>query len=135
MNGNDNFVSDSQAAAITLDGAGNTLVSTVSGGLVEVEGSGALLVLNGGATHVVGAGSGTRLFNGSGSLDYSAPPGTLVLGSGSATIAGSDTVFGGTGTIAYQGARRNGRRDRRSLRARTPSRRRRTAGSPAVRRA
>ena len=104
VNGNDNFVSDSQAAAITLDGAGNTLVSTVSGGLVEVEGSGALLVLNGGATHVVGAGSGTRLFNGSGSLDYSAPPGTLVLGSGSATIAGSDTVFGGTGTIAYQGA-------------------------------
>ena len=28
VNGNDNFVSDSQAAAITLDGAGNTLVST-----------------------------------------------------------------------------------------------------------
>ncbi len=61
-----------------------------------------LVLVNASDTAITGSG-GATVFGSSSYLSFNASPGLLVLGAGGATIAGSDLVFGGTGTIDYFG--------------------------------
>lgn len=110
LQGNDNSViGTAQMSSDILTGSGDDLFDQAAAGSnrsVSLSGSNDTLVLGSASTTVTGAATGTDIFSGSGSLDYAADGGTLILG-GAASITGAAAntiVFGGAGTISYTGA-------------------------------
>jgi len=95
---------------VTLSGGGERLSADQAVASLSLALSGpAQVSLVAGSASVSGGSAGTTLFAGGASVDYAGGGGLLVLGSGQASVAGGaggvrEIVFGGSGTLTYQGA-------------------------------